>query len=156
MVKCTGRCLVVKRPGVLSKVQMLNLVLGVGVFSLLPISVSRGGTLSKGAIVAYCFVDWCLFNIAVLTSSLLRIFPAVLVLSIRKTTTSFQPNPTKEGSGCLISMLLPRACQVSQRHGHNQEIAPKLSAHGFSHKRSEPQKRGGWLRVSKKIISWFP
>ena len=36
MVKYTGRCLVVKRPGVLSKVQMLNLVLGVGVFSLLP------------------------------------------------------------------------------------------------------------------------
>ena len=37
MVKCTGRGLAVKRPGVLSKVQMLNLVLGVGVFSLLPI-----------------------------------------------------------------------------------------------------------------------
>ena len=37
MVKCTGRGLVVKRPGVLSKVQMLNLVLGVGVFSPLPI-----------------------------------------------------------------------------------------------------------------------
>ena len=36
MVKCIGRGLVVKRPGVLSKVQMLNLVLGVGVFSLLP------------------------------------------------------------------------------------------------------------------------
>ena len=36
MVKCTGRGLVVKRPGVLSKVQILNLVLGVGVFSLLP------------------------------------------------------------------------------------------------------------------------
>ena len=36
MVECTGRGLVVKRPGVLSKVQMLNLVLGVGVFSLLP------------------------------------------------------------------------------------------------------------------------
>ena len=36
MVKCTGRGLVVKRPGVLSKVLMLNLVLGVGVFSLLP------------------------------------------------------------------------------------------------------------------------
>ena len=35
-VKHTGRGLVVKRPGVLSKVQMLNLVLGVGVFSLLP------------------------------------------------------------------------------------------------------------------------
>ena len=35
VVKCTGRGLVVKRPGVLSKVQMLNLVLGVGVFSLL-------------------------------------------------------------------------------------------------------------------------
>ena len=32
MVKCTGRGLVVKRPGVLNKVQMLNLVLGVGVF----------------------------------------------------------------------------------------------------------------------------
>ena len=35
VVKCTGRGLVVKRPGVLSKVQMLNFVLGVGVFSLL-------------------------------------------------------------------------------------------------------------------------
>ena len=35
VVKCTGRGLVVKRPGVLSKAQMLNLVLGVGVFSLL-------------------------------------------------------------------------------------------------------------------------
>ena len=34
--KCTGRGLVVKQPGVLSKVQMLNLVLGVVVFSLLP------------------------------------------------------------------------------------------------------------------------
>ena len=37
MVKYTGGGLVVKRPGVLSKVQMLNLVLGVGVFSPLPI-----------------------------------------------------------------------------------------------------------------------
>ena len=36
MVKCAGRGLVVKRPGVHSKVQMLNLVLGVVVFSLLP------------------------------------------------------------------------------------------------------------------------
>ena len=36
MVNYTGRGLVVKRPGVLSKVQMLNLVLGVGLFSLLP------------------------------------------------------------------------------------------------------------------------
>ena len=36
MVNYTGRGLVVKRLGVLSKVQMLNLVLGVGVFSLLP------------------------------------------------------------------------------------------------------------------------
>ena len=36
MVNYTGRGLVVKRPGVLSKVQMLTLVLGVGVFSLLP------------------------------------------------------------------------------------------------------------------------
>ena len=34
MVKCTGGGLVVKQP--VSKVQMLNLVLGVGVFSLLP------------------------------------------------------------------------------------------------------------------------
>ena len=36
MVKYTGRGLVVKWPGVPSKVQMLNLVLGVGVFSLFP------------------------------------------------------------------------------------------------------------------------
>ena len=36
VVKYTGRGLVVKRPGVLSKAQMLTLVLGVGVFSLLP------------------------------------------------------------------------------------------------------------------------
>ena len=42
MVKCTGRGLVVKRPGVLSKVQMLNLVLGVGVFSPLPRSALEG------------------------------------------------------------------------------------------------------------------
>ena len=42
MVKCTGRGLVVKRPGVLSKVQMLTLVLGVGVFSLLPTNVMLG------------------------------------------------------------------------------------------------------------------
>ena len=34
VVECTGRGLVVKRPGVLSKVQMLTLVLGMGVFSL--------------------------------------------------------------------------------------------------------------------------
>ena len=47
MVKYTGRGLVVKRPGVLSQVQMLNLVLGVGVFSLLPkifgLEVLQGG-----------------------------------------------------------------------------------------------------------------
>ena len=36
VAKCTGRGLVVKRPEVLSKVEMLNLVLGVGVCSLLP------------------------------------------------------------------------------------------------------------------------
>ena len=36
VVKYTRRGLVVKRLGVLSKVQMLNLVLEVGVFSLLP------------------------------------------------------------------------------------------------------------------------
>ena len=41
MVKCTGRGLVVKRPGVLSKVQTLDLVLGVGVFSLLPMRVKN-------------------------------------------------------------------------------------------------------------------
>ena len=40
MVKYTGRGLVVKRPGVFSKVQILNLVLGVGVFSLLPNLIS--------------------------------------------------------------------------------------------------------------------
>ena len=40
VVKYTGRGLVVKRPGVLSKVQVLNLVLGVGVFSLLSTSKS--------------------------------------------------------------------------------------------------------------------
>ena len=39
MVKYTGGGLVVKRPGVLSKVQMLTLVLGVGVSSLLPSTV---------------------------------------------------------------------------------------------------------------------
>ena len=44
MVKCTGRGLVVKRPGVLSKVQTLNLVLGVGVFSLLPRSANHDWT----------------------------------------------------------------------------------------------------------------
>ena len=46
MVKYTGRGLVVaklKRPGVLSKVQMLTLVLGVGVFSLLPREISLRG-----------------------------------------------------------------------------------------------------------------
>ena len=41
MVKCTGRGLVVKRPEVLSKVQTLNLVLGVGVFSPLPIKIRK-------------------------------------------------------------------------------------------------------------------
>ena len=40
MVHGVGRGLVVKRTGVLSKVQMLNLVLGVGVFALLPRSAS--------------------------------------------------------------------------------------------------------------------
>ena len=39
--KKTRRRLVVKRPGVLSKVLMLNLVLGGGFFSLLPIHWSR-------------------------------------------------------------------------------------------------------------------
>ena len=47
MVKCTGRGLVVKRPGVLGKVQMLTLVLGVGVFSLL--RERRQGSLPKGS-----------------------------------------------------------------------------------------------------------
>ena len=48
MVKCTGRGLVVKRLGVLSKVQMLTFVLGVGVFSLLPRKV-RKGNLKRGS-----------------------------------------------------------------------------------------------------------
>ena len=43
MVKYTRRGVVVKRPGVLSKVQMLTLVLGVGVFSLLPMRVCEFG-----------------------------------------------------------------------------------------------------------------
>ena len=46
VVKCTGRGLVVKRPGVLSKIQMLNLVLGVGVFSLLP-NINKFAGLSR-------------------------------------------------------------------------------------------------------------
>ena len=53
MVKYTGRGLVVKRPGVLSKVQMLNLVLGVGVFSLLPRNPQESGrkeSLSSNAV----------------------------------------------------------------------------------------------------------
>ena len=46
MVKQTGRGLVVKRPGVRTKVHMLNLVLVVGarVFSLLPKSFETGLT----------------------------------------------------------------------------------------------------------------
>ena len=52
MVKCTGRGLVVKRPGALSKVQMLNLVLGVGVFSLLP-SKSPIVVLLKGMVALW-------------------------------------------------------------------------------------------------------
>ena len=43
MVKYTGRGLVVKRPGVLSKVQMLTLVLGVGVFSRLRRTKAKNG-----------------------------------------------------------------------------------------------------------------
>ena len=46
----TGRGLVVKRPGVLSKIQMLTLVLGVGVFSLLP----KKGRFCKRAIFSEC------------------------------------------------------------------------------------------------------
>ena len=41
VVKYTGRGLVLKRPGVLSRVQTLDLVLRVGVFSPLPIKVLR-------------------------------------------------------------------------------------------------------------------
>ena len=48
MAKYTERGLVVKRPGVLSKVQMLNHVLGVGVFSLLPSKASIGKVLVTG------------------------------------------------------------------------------------------------------------
>ena len=54
MVKYTRRGLVVKRPGVLSEVQMLNLVFGVGGLSLLPIfrrflEVPFGGFRVQGA-----------------------------------------------------------------------------------------------------------
>ena len=52
VVKCTGRGLVVKRPGALSKVQMLNLVLGVGVFSLRPKIVANRSTCYRGRIGA--------------------------------------------------------------------------------------------------------
>ena len=56
MVKYTQRGLVVKRPGVLSKVQMLNLVLGVGVFSLLPMELLPYVLWVLGALlVAGCF-----------------------------------------------------------------------------------------------------
>ena len=51
VVKYTGRGLVVKRPGVLSKVQMLNLVLGVGVFSLLPKKGKKGSEKILGRVV---------------------------------------------------------------------------------------------------------
>ena len=59
MVKYTGRGLVVKRPGVLSKVQLLNLVLGVGVFSLLPnvkCNLKRGGSMQKVRSNLFCGV----------------------------------------------------------------------------------------------------
>ena len=55
MVNCTGRGLVVKRPGVLSKVQMLNLVLGVEVFSLLPRIFRPSGT--DFARLIFCLVS---------------------------------------------------------------------------------------------------
>ena len=53
MVKYTGKGLVAKRPGVLSKVQMLTLVLGVRVFSLLPTcsGVWCRGTATKTALL---------------------------------------------------------------------------------------------------------
>ena len=62
MVKCTGRGLVVKRPGVLIKVQMLTLVLGVGVFSPLPNLPKSGavgshfGLTSRCSLLSVCFV----------------------------------------------------------------------------------------------------
>ena len=69
--KYTGRGLVVKRPGVLSKVQMLTLVLGVGVFSLLPIvviqarrnSLNVSNSLTKGmsAYVGSCMKQGLMF-----------------------------------------------------------------------------------------------
>ena len=48
VVKYTGRGLVVKRPGALSKVQMLNLVLGVGVFPLFQTLSCRRDATFKG------------------------------------------------------------------------------------------------------------
>ena len=56
MVKCTRRGLVVKRLGVLSKVQMLNLVLGVGVFSLLPKKLSDLGKRRNLRIDRYIYI----------------------------------------------------------------------------------------------------
>ena len=53
MVKYTGGGLVVKRPGVLSKDQIVTLVLGVGVFSLLP-SIFCSGNDVFGVHGKYC------------------------------------------------------------------------------------------------------
>ena len=52
MVKCIGRGLVVKRPGVLSRVQMLNLVLGVGVFC--PFFQNKTSTPQPQRITRFC------------------------------------------------------------------------------------------------------
>ena len=51
----------VKRPGVLSKVQMLTLVLGVGVFSSLPILASKERT-KRSRSVCCCTVFCALFG----------------------------------------------------------------------------------------------
>ena len=48
--------LVVKRPGALSKIQMLNLVLGVGVFSLLPKMSENVATRRKFKLLRSCFL----------------------------------------------------------------------------------------------------
>ena len=57
VVKYTGRGLVVKRPGVLSKVQILTLVLGVGVFSPLPKTLWIPEPGSASCVPALCAVD---------------------------------------------------------------------------------------------------
>ena len=74
--KYTGRCLVVKRPGVLSKVQMLNLVLGVG--GLFPSSKQLNAWIARSLVVRKLFSHFLCHHKATRSSSL-QIFLALIV-----------------------------------------------------------------------------